>query len=228
MSTTTEALELAPQENLDPITGEPGSHPVGTGLGAAGAGLTGAALGTVVAGPVGGAIGGLVGSILGALGGRALAENIDPTAEDAYWHKEHANQDFAKDDYEAFAPAYRVGYLGYSVYGEEHDTFEDAEAALRTSYEAQRADLPWEIARPAAYLAWMRVFDRSAVDPALDEARNSPMVDDQGQPIDRPLGQKGEALNNPTVTDEGKPAKTVEEDIPPAVDPVYRVLGPKA
>lgn len=44
-------------ENRDPITGEPGSHPVGTGVGAAGAGLAGAAAGMAVGGPVGGVIG---------------------------------------------------------------------------------------------------------------------------------------------------------------------------
>ncbi|MES2571719.1 MAG: hypothetical protein V4710_16905, partial [Verrucomicrobiota bacterium] len=39
--------------NRDPITGEPGSHPVATGAGAAGGGAAGAAIGTAVAGPVG-------------------------------------------------------------------------------------------------------------------------------------------------------------------------------
>ena len=37
--------------NLDPITGEPGAHPVGTGVGATGGALTGAAIGAV-GGPV--------------------------------------------------------------------------------------------------------------------------------------------------------------------------------
>lgn len=39
--------------NKDLITGEPGSHPVGTGVGASGGAVTGAAVGTMVAGPVG-------------------------------------------------------------------------------------------------------------------------------------------------------------------------------
>lgn len=51
--------------NLDPITGEPGSHPIGTGVGAAGGALTGAAIGAV-AGPVGAAAGAVVGAIAGA------------------------------------------------------------------------------------------------------------------------------------------------------------------
>ena len=40
------------RENRDPITGEPGSHPVSTGAGAVVGGAAGAAAGSV-AGPVG-------------------------------------------------------------------------------------------------------------------------------------------------------------------------------
>ena len=32
--------------NPDPVTGEPGSHPIGTGVGAAGGAVTGAAIGS--------------------------------------------------------------------------------------------------------------------------------------------------------------------------------------
>ena len=42
-------------------TGEPGSHPVGTGAGAAGGAATGAVAGAVVGGPVGAAVGAAVG-----------------------------------------------------------------------------------------------------------------------------------------------------------------------
>src|SRR4051794_28198101 len=45
-------------QNPDPLTGEPGSHPVATGLGAAAASAAGLAIGTAVAGPVGTVIGG--------------------------------------------------------------------------------------------------------------------------------------------------------------------------
>src|SRR5690606_20820328 len=105
--------------NPDPITGEPESHPLGTGVGAMGAGVAGAVLGTAVAGPVGGVIGSPVGGILGAWGGHSLAENLDPTAEDAHWREQHPSQPYASrdhDDFEEFAPAYRAGYLGYTVY----------------------------------------------------------------------------------------------------------------
>ena len=74
------------QANRDPISGAPGAHPVGTGLGAAAGGIAGgAAAGTLAAGPVGTVIGAAVGAVLGGLGGKAIAEHYDPTVEEAYW-----------------------------------------------------------------------------------------------------------------------------------------------
>ena len=74
------------EANRDPITGAPGAHPVGVGLGAAAGGIAGgiaagAAVGTVAAGPVGTAVGAAVGAIAGGLGGKAVAEKLDPTVE---------------------------------------------------------------------------------------------------------------------------------------------------
>ena len=68
-------------ENRDPITGEPGSHPVGTGAGALAGGAAGAAAGSV-GGPVGAAVGGAAGAVVGGLGGKAVAENFNPTGGD--------------------------------------------------------------------------------------------------------------------------------------------------
>jgi hypothetical protein len=66
--------------NLDPITGAPGAHPVGVGLGAAVGGIAaGAAAGTVAAGPLGTVVGAAVGAVAGGLGGKAVAEHFDPT-----------------------------------------------------------------------------------------------------------------------------------------------------
>jgi uncharacterized protein (TIGR02271 family) len=65
--------------NRDPITGEPRSHPVGTGVGAAAGGAAaGAATGTV-AGPVGTGVGAAVGAVVGGLAGKATAEKFNPT-----------------------------------------------------------------------------------------------------------------------------------------------------
>src|SRR4051812_27660118 len=131
--------------NPDPITGAPGAHPVGTGLGAAAGGMAaGAAVGTV-AGPVGTAVGAAVGAVVGGLAGKGIAEKIDPTREDAYWRTNHSRQIYAKNrPYDDFAPAYRVGYEGYGQYGATGKTFEQSEAELRRNYEKQQAKLRWE------------------------------------------------------------------------------------
>ena len=68
--------------NRDPITDEPGAHPVGTGVGAAGGAVAGAAAGSM-GGPVGVAVGGVVGAVVGGLAGKAAAEAVNPTAEEA-------------------------------------------------------------------------------------------------------------------------------------------------
>src|SRR5688500_4598940 len=73
--------------NRDPISGEPGSHPVGTGVGAVAGGAagaaagaaTGAAVGTAGAGPIGTGIGAAVGAIVGGLAGHGAAEGLNPT-----------------------------------------------------------------------------------------------------------------------------------------------------
>lgn len=64
--------------NRDPLTDEPGAHPVGTGLGAGGGAVAGAAIGAA-GGPLGVAAGAVVGALLGGLAGHGAAEAISPT-----------------------------------------------------------------------------------------------------------------------------------------------------
>ena len=87
MLTSSRNTSKAKEENLDPISGEPGAHPIGTGLGAAAAGAATGMAGGAVAGPAGAAIGAVIGAVAGGLGGKAIAESIDPTVEDAYCAK---------------------------------------------------------------------------------------------------------------------------------------------
>ncbi len=163
--------------NLDPLTGEPGSHPIITGFGAAAGGATGAALGTIL-GPLGTAIGTVVGAVVGGIAGKGVAEGFDPTSEEAYWRYNHHAQPFAdkKLDYEDYAPAYRTGYSGYR----DGKTFDEREADLRMEYEVgsqktaaggshNDSDIPgtkhplgthtlhWNDARPAVQAAYERV-----------------------------------------------------------------------
>lgn len=146
-------------ENRDPITGEPGSHPVGTGVGTAGGAAAGAAIGAAVGGPVGVVTGAIVGGVAGAYGGRGVAEAVNPTVEEQYWRENHASQSYASDEfgYEEFHPAYRTGYEAVAKYPGKQ--FEEIEDDLALDYEKNRAEsaLPWDRARSATRAAWDRV-----------------------------------------------------------------------
>lgn len=147
--------------NPDPITGEPGSHPVGTGVGAAGAGAAGAAIGSM-AGPVGTVVGAVVGAVAGGFAGKAAAEAIDPTAEDAYWSQNHASRPYSQgSDYATYQPAYRYGWEARSRYPE--DTFEAKEPELQSGWDTARGQtkLEWNKAKLAARDAWNRVGTRT-------------------------------------------------------------------
>ena len=154
------------EANRDPISGASGSHPVGTGLGAAiggvGAGVAtavagGAVIGSAV-GPVGTIIGAAVGAVVGGLAGKAVAEAIDPTAEDAYWRENFSTRDYARSaNYESFRPAYGLAADRFSRY--PNKTFDDVESSLARDWPQHRADsaLEWSDARPAARDAWDRL-----------------------------------------------------------------------
>lgn len=145
--------------NKDPITGEPGSHPVGTGAGTASGGLAGAAIGAAVAGPVGAAVGAVVGGVAGAYSGHSVAEAVNPTVEENHWRSQHASQPYASSDYtfDHYAPAYRTGYDGVTKYAGKR--YEEIESDLALDYQRAQPDsaLPWDRARPAVKAAWDRV-----------------------------------------------------------------------
>jgi hypothetical protein len=145
--------------NRDPITGAPGAHPLGVGVGATAGGIAaGAAVGTM-AGPVGTAIGAAVGAIAGGLVGKSVSELVDPTLEDAYWRSNYQNRPYVPVDarYEDYAPAYRYGVTRYA----EGRSFDDAEADLAAGWDDARGDsrLAWDDARHASRDAWDRVRD---------------------------------------------------------------------
>ena len=134
---------------------------MGVGLGAAGAGTAGAAVGMALGGPVGAVIGGAIGAVAGGYAGKGVAETIDPTAEEAYWRDNHSTQPYADqsttfDDYE---PAYRTGYLGYGQHGAAGRDFNSAETDLQSYYDANRgkSQVGWDKAKVASKAAWDRV-----------------------------------------------------------------------
>ncbi len=146
--------------NADPITGEPGSHPIGTGIGGVGGAAAGAAIGTM-AGPLGTLIGGAIGAIVGGGVGHAAAEAIDPTREEAYWRAEHANADYYREGHDFdrdLHPAYAVGYANRARYP-AGARFEDHESDLERSWHEVRGEsrLEWNEARRASRDAWNRI-----------------------------------------------------------------------
>ena len=146
--------------NRDPITGTPGAHPVGTGVGATGGGAAGAAIGAAVGGPVGAAVGLAAGAVAGDLAGKGAGEAVNPTAEDAYWREQHPREPYYDRTYtyEDYGPAYQTGYVGYSQYGVSGRTYDQAEADLRRDWERNRGKsrLDWERARVPSRAAWER------------------------------------------------------------------------
>jgi len=148
--------------NRDPITGAPGSHPIGTGVGAAAGGVAaGAAVGTV-AGPVGTVIGAAVGAVVGGLAGKGVAEAIDPTVEAKYWRDNFKTRPYAGDDasFDDYEPAYGYGVSSYSKYPGR--SFDDVESDLSRDWNSARgkSNLQWENARSATRDAWERVDNR--------------------------------------------------------------------
>ena len=154
-----ESPSTDPQKNPDPLTGEPGSHPVGTGLGTAGGGVTGAAIGAAVGGPVGAAIGAVVGGVAGAYSGHGVAEVMNPTFEEQYWREHHTSQSWADENvpFDHYAHAYRTGYEGVVKYAGK--PYPQIESDLARDYEKNDANpaIPWDRARPAVKAAWDRL-----------------------------------------------------------------------
>ena len=143
--------------NRDPITDEPGAHPVGTGIGATGGAVAGAAMGAI-GGPVGVAVGGVLGAVVGGLAGKAAGEAVNPTAEEAYWRENYSKEPYYERgrEWDEYAPAYRLGLTGRTRYEED---WELAEPRLATEWETARggSSLSWPQAQPASRAAWDRV-----------------------------------------------------------------------
>ena len=147
--------------NRDPLTGEPGAHPVGVGTGAAGGGIAGAAIGAAIGGPIGAGVGAVVGAVSGGLGGKATAEALNPTAEHEYWRSEFKNRPYAKPDsnYDEYAAAYQYGWESQAACRPNGKTFEAAEPELSRDWESRRGKsrLSWSEAKEATHDAWNRV-----------------------------------------------------------------------
>ena len=144
--------------NRDLLTDEPGSHPIGTGLGAVAGGAAGGVAAGIVGGPIGMAIGGIAGAIAGGLAGSTAAEMVNPTAEDAYWRERYQAEPYYENGrrYEEYQPAYAMGWTSAATYPGEFDSF-DTEMQTRWPNERGTSQLDWDTARGPARAAWERV-----------------------------------------------------------------------
>ena len=144
--------------NRDPISGAPGAHPIGVGVGATGGGAAGAAIGSV-AGPVGTAVGAAVGAVAGGLAGKGAAEAVNPTHEDEFWKTNYSSRPYVTKgaSYDTYRPAYQYGWESYSRYHGRR--FDEVENDLRRDWEKSPAgrNQTWDNAKAAVKDAWHRV-----------------------------------------------------------------------
>ncbi len=88
---------------------------------------------------------------------------MDPAQEDVYWERTFQREHYYRPhfDYEDYAPAYCVGYVGYAQYGGD---YADAESSLWANWERIKGDsrLSQSDARAAMRAAWDRMAGRSA------------------------------------------------------------------
>lgn len=80
---------------------------------------------------------------------------IDPATQDAYWQSVYWSQSYFRPEYEYedFAPAYCVGYIGFAQYG---GCFEDAKPSLSANWVRIKGDsrLSLDEAMQAIRAAW--------------------------------------------------------------------------
>ena len=159
-----------PDANLDPITKEPGAHPVGTGVGAAVGGAAAGVAAGAFGGPVGAAIGGIVGAVAGGLAGKAAGEAVNPTDEEAYWRSAYQDEPYYANGrtFDDYHPAYSLGWQSVGMY---EGPFEQIEPALRDRWLTDSATSPlaWPEAREATRAARDRAIAAGGADTFVSE-----------------------------------------------------------
>ena len=87
----------------------------------------------------------------------AVVNRVDARQQDAYWHRAYSQERYYSPgfEYEDYAPAYCVGYIGHAQYGGAYD---DAEKSLCANWERIKGDsrLSMEEAQMAMRAAWER------------------------------------------------------------------------
>ena len=92
------------------------------------------------------------------MAGTGIGRAVNPEAEDDYWRTTYVSAPYysAGRTYDDYAPAYRLGYDGWSRYGGLYD---DSEGKLATEWESIKGHsrLTWDEAKEATRAAWHRV-----------------------------------------------------------------------
>jgi hypothetical protein len=172
-------------ENRDPITDEPGAHPVGAGIGAAVGGAAAGAAAGMAAGPVGTVAGAVIGGVAGGLAGKEIAEQIDPTVEEHYWRNEYPNRDYYDPTigYPEVGPAYQYGWESRVEHRERKWDEVEPDLAREWTTHRGKSTLDWGRARPATRDAWDRVDKTFHANPS-NVTHPDPM-EDRGTPMPR-------------------------------------------
>lgn len=190
--------------NRDPITGAPGSHPVGTGTGAAIGATVGGVVGAV-GGPLGVAAGAAVGGVAGGLVGKTTAEAVNPTGEVEYWKSEFVNRPYARGaEWADYEPAYYSTAALYDSYWGK--PFEDVEPELQRSWSTNRKSsrLGWSEVRNASKDAWDRLAERSRKTASSEQRESAETANDLIEFLydgAKGFDQAAEAVKNPTYKD---------------------------
>lgn len=90
---------------------------------------------------------------------RTVLSHSDARGEDAHWAREHSRERYFRPglEYEDYAPAYCVGYIGFAQYG---GRFEDAERSLVANWVRIKGDS--RLGLDDALLAIRAAWDRMA------------------------------------------------------------------
>jgi uncharacterized protein YjbJ (UPF0337 family) len=159
------ANEKKRDSNPDPITGEPGSHPVGVAGGATAGALAGAAVGAI-GGPVGAAVGGAIGAVAGAAAGKGVAEAVNPTEEEGYWRKNYQSRPYFKTGraFEYYSLPYRYGWESATRADYHGRRFENVESDLSRNWNKFRGSskTEWNDVRDATRDSFERVQNRTS------------------------------------------------------------------
>ena len=118
-----------------------------------------------------------MGAVVGGLAGKAAAEAVNPTAEEAHWRENYNREPYYEQgrSFDDYGPAYRLGLTGRTRYQD----WDSAEPKLESEWEAARggSSLSWPQARPASRAAWDRIESiRTGGMPGMDGTADSRVV----------------------------------------------------